>query len=245
MRPHVVFRYVGIVLLFNALFLLIAAAISAVHRDDALLHLLFCAIVATLFGLFPLIFVPESPNISNKEGLVIVIGSWLLSCLIGALPFSLWGGEFSFTNAWFESVSGYTTTGSSILNNIEGLPPGLLFWRSATHWIGGIGILIFVLAVVPFLGPAALVLYKAEIAALAQDNFRYRTRKTLQILLVVYLGLTLVETVGLMFCGLGLFDALTHTFATVATGGFSTKNLSLAHFDNPAAEIVIIVFMVL
>ncbi len=245
MRPHVIFRYVGIVLLFNALFLLIAAAIAGFHHASDFFPLLYSAIVAVLFGVFPLLFVPSTTYISNDEGLVIVVSSWLLSCLIGVLPYILYGSELTFTNAWFESVSGFTTTGSSILTDVEALPLGLLFWRSATHWIGGIGIIVFVLAVLPSIGQAAMVLSRSEISPLAMDNFQHRTQKTLQILLVVYVGLTFLETISLMICGMDVLDAATHSMATIATGGFSTKNLSIAHFDSVAIEVVVILFMIL
>jgi trk system potassium uptake protein TrkH len=245
MRSQVVLRYVGFVLLFNAFFLLISAGISIASADNALYPLIFSTIVCLLFGIFPFIFVPSTFDITNKEGLSIVIVGWLLSCLIGAIPYILWGGVFSFTNAWFESVSGFTTTGSSILSNVEALPPGLLFWRATTHWIGGIGIIVFVLAMMPSKGLASMILYRSEVSSLAQDNFHSRTRKTFKILLSVYLGLTVLETLALVIQGMSLFDAVAHSFATVATGGFSTKNLSVGHFSSLGIEITIIIFMVL
>jgi trk system potassium uptake protein TrkH len=245
MRAHIIFRYVGLVLLFNAVFLLISCVISGFSSDSAFFPLLYTALISALFGVFPLIFVPPTTKITNKEGFTIVILSWLLSCLVGVIPYIMWGGEFTFTNAWFESVSGYTTTGSSIITNIEVLPLGLLFWRSATHWIGGIGIIIFVLAVLPHMGKPGMILYRTEMSSLAVDNFHYRTRKTLQILVVIYVGLTALETVSLLFCGMNLFDAITHSFATIATGGFSPKNLSVGYYKSAAVEIVIIVFMIL
>jgi trk system potassium uptake protein TrkH len=245
MRPHIIFRYVGIVLLFNGFFLSVAAAISFFHHQSDFLPLLYSAAITILFGIFPLIYVPPSTQINNNEGLFIVVSSWLLSCLIGILPYILYGGEFTLVNAWFESVSGFTTTGSSILTNVEALPFGLLFWRAATHWIGGIGIIVFVLAVIPAIGQASMLLSRSEISQLAMKNFQYRTRKILKIVLSVYLSLTFLETILLIFCGMGMFDALTHSFSTIATGGFSTKNLSIAYFDSPAIELVIIVFMIL
>ena len=245
MRPHIIFRYNGIVLLFNAFFLLISALVSAIYSDSGLYPLLYSFIVVALFGAFSMIFVPPTTKISNKEGFFIVISSWLLSCLVGTLPYILCGGEFTLTNAWFESVSGYTTTGSTILTSIESLPPGLLFWRSSTHWMGGIGIIIFVLSVLPSMGKIGMSLYKTEISSLAVDNFHYRTKKTLLVLLYVYLGLTLAETVCLLFCGMNLFDAVTHSFGTIATGGFSPKNLSIAYYQSFAVEMVIIIFMIL
>jgi len=245
MRPHIVFRYTGLVLLLNALFLFISCGVSAVESDTALFALLYSGMICALFGLFPILFVPPTKEISNREGLIIVIASWLLACLVGTIPYVIWGGEFTFTNAWFESVSGFTTTGSSILTNIEAVPRGLLFWRSSTHWIGGIGIIIFVLALIPSMGKAGLVLYRAEMTSLAAENFHYRTQRTLQVLVFVYVGLTLAETVALLLCGMSLFDAVTHAFATVATGGFSPRNLSVAYYNSVAVEVVIMVFMVL
>jgi trk system potassium uptake protein TrkH len=245
MRPQIILRYVGFVLLFNAIFLFISSVISALNSDSALFPLLYSAIICSLFGVFPLIFVPPATNITNREGFTIVIFSWLLSCLVGVMPYVLWGGEFTFTNAWFESVSGFTTTGSSIITNIEALPLGLLFWRSATHWIGGIGIIIFVLAVLPHMGKPGMILYRTEMSSLAVNNFRYRSQKTLQILVVIYVGMTAVETVSLLFCGMNLFDAITHSFATIATGGFSPKNASIAYYKSAPVEIIIMIFMIL
>lgn len=245
MRPHIILRYNGFVLLFNGAFLLFSSLVSLIYRDSALYPLLYSMIITALFGVFPMIYVPATTDISNKEGFMIVVSSWLLSCLVGVLPYVLWGGEFTFTNAWFESVSGFTTTGSSILSDIEALPKGLLFWRSSTHWIGGIGILVFVLSVSPSMGRAGMILYRTEMSGLAAENFHYRTRQTLKVLLYVYVGLTLAETIALLICGMNLFDSITHSFGTIATGGFSTKNMSVAYYDSPSVETVITVFMVL
>jgi trk system potassium uptake protein TrkH len=161
------------------------------------------------------------------------------------MPYILYGGPFTLTNSWFESVSGFTTTGSSILSDIEALPKGLLFWRSATHWIGGIGIIVFMLTVMPYMGTATMVLYRSEVSPLGQDNFHYRTQKTIKIILYVYIGLTFLETISLLGLGMSLFDAVTHAFATVATGGFSTKNTSLAYFPSIGIEATVIIFMLL
>jgi trk system potassium uptake protein TrkH len=245
MRMHVVMRYTGFSLLLNAGFLLLASLVSALYSGQSLVILLYSALISLLFGLFPMVFVPPTEDITDKEGLVIVVLSWLACCLIGTLPYVLWGGEFTFTNAWFESVSGYTTTGSSILTDIEALPPGLLFWRSLTHWIGGVGILVFVLAALPFVLGSQATLFRAEISSLTRENFRYRTRRAIQILVVVYVGLTLLETVSLLFCGMSLFDASTISFATVATGGFAPKNESIAFYHSAYVEITVIVFMIL
>jgi trk system potassium uptake protein TrkH len=245
MRPDVVLRYMGLILLANAAFLLLSAAVSVFYGEPAFRALLYSALVAALFGVFPMIFVPATSSISGDEGLVIVGGGWILSCLCGVLPYVLWGGEFTFTNAWFESVSGYTTTGSSILTNVEALPHGLLFWRASTHFLGGVGIIILVLSVLPAVGVAAMVLYRAEMSPLAQDSFRLNLRGTLRIILMVYVGLTLAETVALCIAGMSVFDAVTHAFATIATGGFSTRNASIASYHSVAIEVIVIVFMIL
>jgi len=244
-RLRIVLRYVAFVFLLNAAFLLISAVISGFNADEAFFPLFYGFLIAGLFAVFPLVFVPPARDISNKEGLAIVITSWFFSCLLGVIPYIMWGGEFTFTNAWFESVSGYTTTGSSILTNVEALPLGLLFWRSATHWIGGIGIIIFVLAVLPPLGISRIVLYRAEMSQQAFHNFRLRAGQAVQILLYVYVGLTVLETLALLLCGMNLFDAVTHSFATIATGGFSPKNASIAHYRSTSVEIVVMIFMVL
>jgi len=223
----------------------ISCLISVWERDAAFMPLLYSALIISLFAVFPLIFVPSTSHITNKEGLLIVVLSWFISCLSGSLPYILYGGPFSFTNAWFESVSGFTTTGSSILSNIEALPSGLLFWRASTHWIGGIGIIIFVLSVLPFLGVAEMVLFRSEISSMVKENFHHRARKAIQILAGIYVGLTFLETILLLVFGMDLFDALTHSFATIATGGFSSKNASIAYYNSPAIENVITIFMIL
>ncbi|MBN2423688.1 MAG: TrkH family potassium uptake protein [Calditrichaceae bacterium] len=245
MRLHIVLRYVALALLLNAVFLFLSAIISLVSGDDAFFPLLYSGLVTLLFGLFPLVFVPATTHITNKEGLLIVVLSWLLSCLVGSLPYLLWGGVFTFTNAWFESVSGFTTTGSTILIDIEALPASLLFWRAATHWIGGIGIIIFVLAVLPFVGVAEVVLFRSEISSMVQQNFHHRARRAIQILTGVYIGLTFTEIIALWISGMSPFDAVTHSFATIATGGFSPKNASIAFYNSPVIETIIILFMIL
>lgn len=245
MRFHVILRYVSLVLLLDTVFLFLSAAVSLIYSDAAFLPLLYSAVLSLLFGIFPAIFVPPVEDISNQEGFVIVVMGWLVSCLAGVLPYLLWGGVFSFTNAWFESVSGFTTTGSSILADIESIPAGLLFWRSSTHWIGGIGIIVFALSVLPAMGRIRMILYRKEMSAIALKNFRYRTKEALRVLLAVYIGLTLLETFALIACGMNPFDAVTHSFGTIATGGFSPKNLSIASYHSIAVEAVVMIFMVL
>lgn len=245
MRIHVVLRYIGFVLLLNSIFLFISLLISIAHSDSSQFAFLYTTFLTTLFGIFPLIFVPAVSNISSREGIYIVVFGWVLTCFFGALPFYLYGGEFTFINAIFESVSGYTTTGASILSQVENLPKGILFWRSATHWLGGVGIIMFVLVIIPNIGQASLVLFQSEMSRLAKENFKFRTKTAIQVLLWVYVGLTVSETLLLMVFGMDWFDAVCHTFATVATGGFSTRNMSIATFNSPYIELVIVIFMFL
>ncbi|MEG0725897.1 MAG: potassium transporter TrkG, partial [Mucinivorans sp.] len=141
MKAAYILRYVGMVLLLNAAFMLLAAGIAYFNGvDTGLAPLLLSFIITAVIGSFPLIFVPKDRHISSRDGYIIVIASWIASCLVGMLPYLIWGGEFSLINAWWESTSGFTTTGSTILNDVEALPRSLLFWRSSTHWIGGVGV---------------------------------------------------------------------------------------------------------
>lgn len=245
MRFEVIFKYIGFVLLFIGVLLFIAFLISIANSETSALSLLFTSIICLVFGLFPMIFVERIEELMFNEGITIVVFSWAITCLIGAIPYIMWGGEFSVINAWFESVSGFTTTGSTILNDIENLPKGLLFWRSSTHWIGGIGVVMFILLILPYSQNPKLTLINAEMSELSKGNFKYKARKILQILFYVYIGLTALETISLMIAGMSFFDAINHSFATIATGGFSTKNSSIASFNNLWIEIIIIFFMIL
>lgn len=246
MNLSVVSRNIGIALLFNAFFMFLGVIVSIVYDfDSSFSPLLLSCVITAITGLFPLIFVRRYENISVKEGFTIVILSWLLSCLFGMLPYVLWGGEFSLINSWYESVSGYTTTGSTILTNVEALPKGLLFWRSSTHFIGGIGVVIFMLLILPSASTFRMRLSKMEISALSKENYKFRTKQTVKVIASVYVGLTILETVCLMLVGMDFFDAINHAFSTVATGGFSTRGESILAFDSVSIEIVITIFMLL
>ncbi len=243
MRFEVIFKHLGIVLLFNAIFLFLAALISIYLKETSALALSYSALICFIFSVFPLVFSDKSTPIEFTEGLFIVVFGWLVTCLSGALPYIMWGGEFSIINAWFESVSGFTTTGSTILTEIESLPKGILFWRSSTQWIGGLGIIIFVLAILPKTSSSSI--YNAEVSSITKMNFPFNNKKLLQALILVYVGLTLAQSVSLTFAGMSLYDAINHSFTTISTGGFSTKNNSIAWYQNLWIELIIVVFMVL
>jgi len=246
MNLSVVSRYIGMALFLNAVFMLISAIVSAIYDFDASFSpLIMSAVITFVCGCFPLVFVGKKAEIKIKEGFTIVVFSWVLSCLFGMLPYILYGGEFSVANAWYESVSGYTTTGATILQNVEGIPHGLHFWRASTHWLGGVGVVLFMLLILPTVNSFRMKLSKVEISDLSKENFRYKAHQTIEIIAFVYVGLTLVETILLMFAGMSLYEAIIHSFSTVATGGFSTRNLSVKAFNSFPIELIIMVFMVL
>lgn len=246
MNLKVITRNIGIALLLNALFMYISAIVSAIYNFDASFSpLLLSAIITSVAGGFPLIFVTKHYDINIREGFTIVVFAWVISCLFGMLPYVLYGGEFSIIDSWFESVSGYTTTGATTLTNVEGVPKGLLFWRSSTHWLGGLGVVVFMLLILPSASSFRMRLSKMEISSLSKDNFRFKIKHTIRIISSVYLGLTIAETVLLSIAGMSFFDAINHSFSTIATGGFSTKNLSVMQFDSFSIELIIMIFMVL
>ena len=245
MRFSVILRYVGTVMLCLSAFMAVSAGISLVSNDTGFYPLLLSSLLTLVLGVFPMIFVSKATNITTKEGFMIVVGSWVLSCVVGMFPYLIWGGEFSLVNAWFESVSGFTTTGASILTDIEALPQGLLFWRSATNWIGGVGVVMFALLILPSLGTNKMALSGIEMSSLAKDNYRYRTQKVAKILLTIYIGLTIISTIALKLAGMRWFDALNHALSACATGGFSTKNASVGFYDSPLIEWILIAVMFL
>ena len=245
MRFSVILRYMGTVMLCLSAFMVVSAGISLVSNDTGFYPLLLSALLTLLLGGFPMIFVSKATNITTKEGFMIVVGSWVVSCVVGMFPYLIWGGEFSLVNAWFESVSGFTATGASILTNIEALPQGMLFWRTATNWIGGVGVVMFALLILPSLGTNKMALSGIELSSLAKDNYRYRTQMVAKILLTIYIGLTIVTTLALKFAGMRWFDAVNHAMSACATGGFSTKDASVGFYDSPLIEWILIVVMFL
>ena len=246
MRANIVMKYMGYVLLLNAAFMFASAATSWYFDvDTAFYPLLLSGVLTMAIGIIPLLFVPSGDNITSKEGYCIVVGSWMMSCVVGMMPYLLWGGEFSLVNAWFESVSGYTTTGATILKDIEAVPKGLLMWRSATHWMGGVGVVMFALVILPSIGKTKMTISSMEISHLAKDNYQYRSNVVMHILLWIYLGMTLLCTALLKIAGLNWFDAVNHALSAISTGGFSTRNASIGAFNNGWVEVILIFFMLL
>ena len=246
MDIKVISKNVGIALLVSALFMFLSMMVSIADGGDSSLGPLAISFIITfIVGVFPQIFVRKTSAISLKDGYMIIVLSWMLSFVFGMLPYVLWGGEFTLINAWFESVSGYTTTGSTILTDVESLPRGLVFWRSSTHFIGGLGVVVFLLLIMPDASPFRFRLTNMELSSLSREGYRFRSMKTVNVIAFVYVGLAILETLCLMLAGMPFFDAVNHSFSTVATGGFSTRNMSIMYYDSVAIEAVIIVFMLL
>jgi trk system potassium uptake protein TrkH len=224
----------------------ISGLVSLIYGEsDYVYFFVTSAIALTVsFSVFP--FVRNTPKgLAKREGYLVVSLTWVVFSIFGALPFYLSGSIPSYTDAFFETISGFTTTGASILNDIEALSHGMLFWRSMTQWLGGIGIIVMAIAILPLLGIGGMQLFVAEVPGPAPDKLHPRIKETAKRLWGIYILLTAVETVLLTLGGMSFFDAINHAFTTMATGGYSTKQLSVAHYNSAYIEYVISVFMFL
>ena len=237
----------GLLLLCNGAFMLVAALVSGLYKDGVTIEITMAAIVTMLVGLVAMFFTRDhKKEVKPKEGYIIVTFGWLVMSASGMLPYLFTGAIPDITNAFFETISGYTTTGASILNDIESLPKGLLFWRSLTHWIGGMGIIVLAIAILPLLGIGGMQLFAAEAPGPSADKLHPRITDTAKRLWLIYVGYTLAETLLLKLAGMGFFDAMNHAMATLSTGGFSTKNNSLAYWnDQPLIQYIVTLFMFL
>ena len=249
MRSKLVIRLIGVSLLLVAAMMLVASIVGFVYGSDpSAVPLLFSALIVGIFGAFPQIFVRNSGQnhrITSREGYYIVVGSWSFACIFGMIPYLMYGGEFSFINALFESVSGFTTTGASILNDIEALPRGLLFWRMSTSWMGGIGIVALFSLVLPASSGNGAVLTGVEVSGIARDDAATRERSLVGMMVTTYISMTVILAILLKLLGLGWFDSVTHAMSTMSTCGFSTRNASIAAFDSVPVEMLISLFMFL
>ena len=230
-----------------SLFMLVPLGI-AVNNHNTVVIQAFLETILPAIALCLIIYFVTRPfrrrYLRSKEGFLMVTLSWIVASAVGALPFFLSGEIPAYTDAYFETMSGFTTTGASILTDIEAMSPALLFWRSLTHWLGGMGIVVLTVAILPILGVGGAQLMRAESPGPTLEKITPKVAETAKILWLIYLGLTVIETVLLMFGGMNLFDALTHTFGTLATGGFSPKAASVGYYNSAYIDIVITVFMV-
>ena len=244
MNYRMIARILGMVLLILAA-LLVLPLIAGLYYGENVLNFAVTIAVAAALGGFFMLFKPKNRDIYAREGFTAVGLSWILMSLLGALPFVISGDIPSYVDALFETVSGFTTTGSTLLTDIEAMSRGCMFWRMFTHWIGGMGVLVFIMAVLPMSGEHSMHIMRAEIPGPVVGKLVPRARKTAAILYLIYMGMTAVETVLLLCGGMSFYDALLHAFATAGTGGFSTRGASIAAFDSLYIEVVISVFMLL
>lgn len=248
MNFPLVLNILGALLIFLAGALLFPAGVSVWYHDGALPALLESALISLVAGLVLMALTRGSRSKREpaiRDGFAIVTFGWLTFALFGAIPFTLSGAIPSYLDAVFETMSGFTTTGATILINVELLPESLLFWRAASQWLGGMGIIVLSLAILPMLGVGGMQLFKAEVPGPTADRLKPRIRDTAKLLWGVYVLLTTLEAGLLVLGGMDLFDAVCHSFATMATGGFSTKNASLAAYNSPYLDVVVTLFMFL
>jgi len=227
--------------------MLLASLMSYIYKDGVSFEIFLSGIVVMSIGVLCMLFTKNHDKEMNKrEGYLVVTFGWIVMTLSGTIPYLFTGAIPDFTNAFFETISGYTTTGSTILSDIESLPEGILFWRSLTHWIGGMGIIVLAIAILPLLGIGGMQLFAAEAPGPSADKLHPRIADTAKRLWLIYFGYTAAETILLNVAGMSFFDAINHAMCTLSTGGFSTKNASLAHWNGqPIIQYIVILFMFL
>ena len=245
MNYRMIVFVLGRIFLAEAVLMLLPLLVTLIYRESAvfsfLVPILLLAVIGGVTGIRP----PKNKAIYAREGFCVVALSWIALSLFGALPFFLSGSIPNFVDCIFETVSGFTTTGASILVEVESLEHGILFWRSFTHWVGGMGVLVFVMAVLPLAEGRTMHLMRAEVPGPSVGKLSSKIRDTAKILYGIYLVMTLLEVVLLMLGGMSPFDSLIHSFGSAGTGGFSNRNLSVGAYDNAYFDVVIGIFMLL
>lgn len=245
-NSKMILRVLAFLLFVEAFLFILCASVSIIYGEGDYIYFLYCTLINSGVGLiFLLLSRNAEKKMTRRDGYCVVSFTWLLFSLFGMLPFFLGGYIPDITNAFFETMSGFTTTGASILDNIESLPHGILFWRSLTQWVGGLGIVIFTIAIFPIFGGGNLHLFSAESTGVIHDKIHPKIAITAKRLWMVYVFLTVLETILLKIGGMSVFDAICHSMATTATGGYSTKQNSIAYWNSPFIEYVVSVFMAL
>ena len=243
-NTRMVFRTMGALLLIEAVFMTLALGVSLWYGEADSDVFLFSTIVTLLAGVIGLLIGRRAESrMGEREGYLIVAMVWVVFSAFGLLPYYLSGQVSSFTDAWFESMSGFTTTGATIIPDLEVITHGLLFWRSLTQWIGGMGIIVLSIAILPIFGLNGMQLYAAEVSGLTYEKVSPRIADTAKMMWSIYVLLTVTEVAALWLCGLDVFDAVCHSFSTIATGGFSTHNNSLEYYDSAAIHYTVTFFM--
>ena len=243
-NTRMVFRTMGALLLIEAVFMTLALGVSLWYGEADSDVFLFSTIVTLLAGVIGLLIGRRAESrMGEREGYLIVAMVWVVFSTFGLLPYYLSGQVPSFTDAWFESMSGFTTTGATIIPDLEVITHGLLFWRSLTQWIGGMGIIVLSIAILPIFGLNGMQLYAAEVSGLTYEKVSPRIADTAKMMWSIYVLLTITEVAALWLCGMDVFDAVCHSFSTIATGGFSTHNNSLEFYDSAAIHYTVTFFM--
>ena len=247
MNFQIIMRFTGILVFFLGLSMLAPLGASFLFGDRCTESLLLAMSITCFWGIILFAFTKnqKEQQLNHRDGVAIVTLGWIMAGLVGSLPYLFSGTIPTFTDACFESISGFTTTGASIITDIESLPEGILLWRSLTQWLGGMGIIVLSIAILPFLGIGGMQLYKAEIPSPIVDKLKPRISETARILWKIYLLFTLVQVGLLLAGGMSLFDSVCQAFCTMPTGGFSTKNASIAQFNSTYIDFVILIFMLL
>ncbi|PLX14227.1 MAG: potassium transporter [Marinilabiliales bacterium] len=234
----------GLLLLIEGFFIGVSSLVSLYYGEYDFNSLILTSAICILCGISLILLTNKAEkNIGKRDGYIIVSLVWIIFSIFGALPFVISGAIPSYTDAFFETISGFTTTGASILNDIEAVPKGLLFWRSLTQWLGGMGIIVLSIAILPMLGIGGMQLFVTEVPGPTPDKLHPRIKETAKRLWVIYIMFTLAETILLKIGGMTWFDAVNHSFTTMATGGYSTKQASIAYFESPFIHYVITIFM--
>lgn len=222
----------------------VTAGVSIYYKTDHAMQFIGCGGIVILTGIILMgVTRPAPSHLNHRDGFLIVTLAWILLSLLGAVPFWVTGVCHSFVDGVFESVSGLTTTGSTVLSGLDHMAPSILFWRSMQQWLGGIGIVVLVVAVIPFLGTGGMQLLRAEVPGPVKDKLTSRVSETAKVLWALYLGITLLCTLAYWWAGMGLFDAINHAMCTVSTGGFSTHDASFGYYGKPALHILAVIFM--
>lgn len=245
-RLATISRVLGMLLLVEAGFMLLSLLISLIYNDNNYLSLLISSSITAVFGIIFLIplLKYKKLKIDRRLGLLIVSSIWIVMSIFGSLPYILGGHIESFSDAFFETMSGFTTTSATIIPDVESLPQSILFWRGLTNWIGGVGIVVIVLSFIPFIGGGGMSLFSAEVAGPSKNKLSPRTKETALIIIKIYIALTIIALLSFWAAGMNFFDSLAHSLSTISSGGFSTKNDSVSQFS-PLIQYVIIVFMII
>ena len=247
LNRKLIFHILGLLLMFNGFAMLISAFVSYLTNDGVLNEMTIVSLLVIFFGwLFMTVSKKNQRKINKRDAYFVVVLGWLVMIFSGMLPYVVTDSISSFSNIFFETMSGYTTTGSTIINDIDSLPKSIIFWRSMTHWLGGMGIIVLAIAILPLLGIGGMQLFTAEAPGLTGDKIHPRISDTAKRLWLIYVGLTFLETILLTFAGMSFFDAINNSMSNIASGGFSSKNESIGFWnDNPLIQYIVIFFMFL